>query len=428
MCLPTPPGLIKIINQQIFRFLWAKRDMIKRKALYCPISEGGLKIPDIQTQFDALKASWINRIFRSDETWTHIPKKSFKNMGCYKNQISLLASNFIIPKQLPEIENIPPFYQEMITSYNKAKLQSQSNFVENILDQPLWGNTFITHKHKTIWFKNWISSGILTLRDLKIQNEKLDQNHIYNTLKRKTNFFSEFTIMREALSKFTLPDNPGANGSKIPIFIDDKCAVYEMQSYKTKFFYDKIIENVHEPPSSIHYWNVNGPITLTHDIFKEACVNKIQCIKDKKLAETNFKILHNILPCNFNLFRWRLVDSKSCKICGESETIIHLIFECCYAKKVWKRVENILGIKSTLKDILFGFDVEYDLNFVLSTIVFCIYKEWLICSLDGKLRKQSPNFEIYKNEIRYRKAIYERCKLFNFCSICQIFEKLIHEL
>ena len=175
-------------------------------------------------------------------------------MGCYKNQISLLASNFIIPKQLPEIENIPPFYQEMITSYNKAKLQSQSNFVENILDQPLWGNTFITHKHKTIWFKNWISSGILTLRDLKIQNEKLDQNHIYNTLKRKTNFFSEFTIMREALSKFTLPDNPGANGSKIPIFIDDKCAVYEMQSYKTKFFYDKIIENVHEPPSSIHYF------------------------------------------------------------------------------------------------------------------------------------------------------------------------------
>ena len=90
-------------------------------------------------------------------------KKSFKNMGCYKNQISLLASNFIIPKQLPEIENIPPFYQEMITSYNKAKLQSQSNSIENILDQPLWGNTFITHKHKAIWFKNWISSGILTL-------------------------------------------------------------------------------------------------------------------------------------------------------------------------------------------------------------------------------------------------------------------------
>ena len=26
---------------------------------------------------------------------------------------------------------VPPFYQEMITSYNKAKLQSQSNFVEN---------------------------------------------------------------------------------------------------------------------------------------------------------------------------------------------------------------------------------------------------------------------------------------------------------
>ena len=32
MCLPTPSGVIKIIKQQIFLFLWAKRDMIKRKA------------------------------------------------------------------------------------------------------------------------------------------------------------------------------------------------------------------------------------------------------------------------------------------------------------------------------------------------------------------------------------------------------------
>ena len=52
-----------------------------------------------------------------------------------------------------------------------------------------------------------------------------------------------------------------------------------------------------------HFWSM----TLQGDInFKEVYANKIIKIKDKKIAETNFKILHGILPCGENLKRWKI--------------------------------------------------------------------------------------------------------------------------
>ena len=198
-----------------------------------------------------------------------------------------------------------------------------------------------------------------------------------------------------------------------------------MQSHKTKFFYDKIIENVHEPPSSIHYWNDNGPTTLTHDIFKEACKKKIKCIKDPKLAETNFKILHNVLPCNYNLFKWKLNESKFCQICGNTEDIKHLIYECSYAKAIWRKVQNVVEENISLEMILFGFYSRNDVNFMLSIVVYSIYKEWLICSYEKKLRKTEPNFSMYKAAFLYRKRLYEHCRHAEFSNICQLLEKLI---
>ena len=54
-------------------------------------------------------------------------------------------------------------------------------------------------------------------------------------------------------------------------------------------------------------------------------------MKDKKLAETNFKILNNILPCNRNLFKWGKCDTNLCHFCQEEESVGHLLLECTYA-------------------------------------------------------------------------------------------------
>ena len=49
---------IKLLNAKIFKFLWNKRDRIKRNTLIGPIRDGGIKIVNIESKIKALKASW----------------------------------------------------------------------------------------------------------------------------------------------------------------------------------------------------------------------------------------------------------------------------------------------------------------------------------------------------------------------------------
>ena len=119
-------------------------------------------------------------------------------------------------------------------------------------------------------------------------------------------FFKELTIITKTLKGLNLPNNDGHNDTNIPLFINDNSETYEVQPQTAKQFYTLMIGKISQSPTCLDCWNSNGPSILTHETFKEACVNKIYCIKEKKLAATNFTILHNVLPCNFNLFRWRL--------------------------------------------------------------------------------------------------------------------------
>ena len=62
MCLTVPDGIIKQVDQRIFRFLWGKRDRIKRKSIINKLEEGGLNMLDLRTQIYAIKASWTSRV------------------------------------------------------------------------------------------------------------------------------------------------------------------------------------------------------------------------------------------------------------------------------------------------------------------------------------------------------------------------------
>ena len=80
-----------------------------------------------------------------------------------------------------------------------------------------------------------------------------------------------------------------------------------------------------------HFWSM----TLQDNIdFKDVYKSKIIKIKDKTITETNFKILHGILPCGENLKRWKIRMNSYCYICNENETILYLIFNCSSAVSI----------------------------------------------------------------------------------------------
>ena len=102
---------------------------------------------------------------------------------------------------------------------------------------------------------------------------------------------------------------------------------------------------------------------------------KVKQLKDKKLAETNFKILNNILP--------------PCLFCQEEESVSHLLYDCIYAQKIWKLVNDVfhLGHSTSHDDVIFGVDLDLSMNYVFSILIYYTYKQWLIPSFENKLRR-----------------------------------------
>ena len=83
-------------------------------------------------------------------------------------------------------------------------------------------------------------------------------------------------------------------------------------------------------------------------------VKKIVKISDRKLAEFNFKMIHDILPCNVNLVRWRKANDKQCRLCKVDETIVHLLYKCKYAHQIWCDFTKRTGTMIDSSDIILG--------------------------------------------------------------------------
>ena len=106
-------------------------------------------------------------------------------------------------------------------------------------------------------------------------------------------------------------------------------------------------------------------------------------------------------------------ECDKCDVCDEEQSIIHLLFECRYVKKLWNCVNGALGWNVAQYNVICGstsnrFKLD---NIIITIVCFLIYKEWLVLSLEGKSRSQIFNFNLLKHELETRKCIYERCKM-----------------
>ena len=265
----------------------------------------------------------------------------------------------------------------------------------------------------------------MTLRDATMIDGKPNIQAISNRILNRSDIFREVHILNIAIRPYEIPGNVNDDISDQPIYVNNDIPLYKITDKKSNFFYQNMILADVEKPSCLDFWTMNSPILITVHVFYRICYKKVKAIKDPKLAETNFKILHNILPCNSNLFRWKLKTNNQCDICGKIETVHHLLFECSYAQAIWKDVENVLGIKVTLAKVLFGLDLADDLNYILSIVCYCIYKEWLICSFEHKQRNKMPSLRNFNNDMLFRKHVYEILHKKKFDAICVLLNHLV---
>jgi hypothetical protein len=60
LCVPTE--IVKAIDKCIYDFVWNKTDRIKCKTMINELENGGLKMIDVESKIQSLKAAWIPRL------------------------------------------------------------------------------------------------------------------------------------------------------------------------------------------------------------------------------------------------------------------------------------------------------------------------------------------------------------------------------
>ena len=135
--------------------------------------------------------------------------------------------------------------------------------------------------------------------------------------------------------------------------------------------------------------------------------------------------MHGILPCNLNLWRWRIKSNNLCDVCLDIQSIQHLLFDCKYVKQLWQLLGTVFNTTIDY-DVILGLKNQ-TISFIVTLVSFCVYKEWLLCSLDGKSRKQCMNWSFYRSELLLRLDIYNKCNNVSILEITQL-EQLIKRL
>ena len=159
-------------------------------------------------------------------------------------------------------------------------------------------------------------------------------------------------------------------------------------------------------------------------MWKEIWKNRVEIIKEKKLAEFNYKILHNILTCGEHLFKWKILQTNLCRFgCDQVENYEHMFISCKRLKilnKILKQTFQRLGfnININLKQIIIGHKIQYEayneLNEIINSIYYAVYKHWLsnstlpvesfvIFALESKLQIE----QVSKNTKRSK--LLEKC-------------------
>ena len=308
-----------------------------------------------------------------------------------------------------DIMQIPQFYRDVLACYKKVYISDLTSFKYYIANGTIWANKYITQnigkKKNVLYFRNWIKSGIRVISDINFVNGVLDEAFIYNHVCDQQNIHIEIAILKNALKPY-------------------KNELMHMQykemtpkNYKTSKQYYVQLKHMKLEKEKIrfNFLELHGIDVSEVNPF----VSKVCNEKEIKLKEFNYKLLHNILPCNENLKRWKVKVKDSCDVCQEVQTAKHLLFDCVYVKPLWKTIDKLLDIKVSFPLIL-GNGKNFQYDNLITLVCFIIYKEWLLSSLKDSYRRAINNFEYLKVQLQTRVNIYKKSTSIDHNNICKL--------
>ena len=127
--------------------------------------------------------------------------------------------------------------------------------------------------------------------------------------------------------------------------------------------YFELLENIIKEPTAIAIW-VDLFSFLDKIQWENIFLNVNHMIKETYIQTFQYKILHRLTNCNYNLFKWKLKDSPYCNYCNiHIDTIEHHFYLFALCKHSWEQLGNYLTRT---------FKIENSLDLTICEVIFSI--------------------------------------------------------
>ena len=156
------------LESLLFKFIWGKKDKIKRGIAKRQFLEGGIAAPDVKSFANALKMSWIRRWLDTKESsWKLLVNDKFiigRNLNIFQCEIGNV--------QIRSLE-LPEFWNQVLKAWSEVK--QNSGETDDFMAQPLFFN------------RNLNIESSLSARQVRIMKASgvLYVKHLYNFRSRK---------------------------------------------------------------------------------------------------------------------------------------------------------------------------------------------------------------------------------------------------
>ncbi|KAJ8028516.1 hypothetical protein HOLleu_30774 [Holothuria leucospilota] len=396
--LHVPHWVSDMVRNSINDFVWqGKKPLISSATLALPFERGGLNLCNLDLKKEALRVKFIALLLRNG-IGCKLKRLMLYFLNHYEN-MKLGLNIFRISPQTPSLRCIPPYFSEMLHAWRKIsmdKLCPPGDRTE-ILSQPIFHNPFIRdYSGNVLLNRDFIDGGIIYVNDImyEILPRSLPAEGVLESIQLAnprvdTDIQSVSNVLQTILD--SLPDGwldiifasdkvVNDHDDDIPninFIIDDKKCV--VSSLTTKGATVLLRECNTNPPKGETFWSAK----FTDLDLSKRWSNVYKGLNTNYEADLNFKILHNILFTNERLYKFGMIESPLCTLCGtETESLFHLFIACPVVNSLWCKV--IMKLRSHLEEdnlntwvliTLFGMHLSHSSKKrLLVDFIFTIYK------------------------------------------------------
>ena len=344
--------IINEINTLFYRFIW-KKDTIDKKAwervkriVLCNAKvNGGMEMINLHVFQKSFLLDWACKLLKEDqEDWKTIPISFLKSLG----GLSVFKNN-VDSKTIIGLENVTSkFWKSVICAW------LENNETDGLirLNDTINNNRHIIMNNQVLYIERAIQFNILYLRDMFLNGQIISFDMYELKVGRyHTNIFDYLKIKSAILKiKDKIIDNEDNQMSfKLKQINNiDRKKIYQLIKKDEKCFCEAMWENRFGYKLCPETWN---------NLFKN--------IKETKLLEMQWKILHNIYPTNVILKKIGIKQTEKCDFCNEIDYVEHTFFNCNRLKMFWEAISSLINKKLNKKiylsekSVLLGIEQEH---------------------------------------------------------------------